>query len=115
LQDAIECTSYAQLLDVLRARKNELNISFETLDALSGLQNGYSAKLIGPSVTRRLGEVSLGCLLGALCLKLTVQPDPVALARIKHRLTPRKASFAHSRPAAEPAGALIVSVAAQAA
>jgi hypothetical protein len=43
---ATSATNYTQLLDAIRRRKDELNVSFEILDAVSGLQSGYSAKLL---------------------------------------------------------------------
>jgi hypothetical protein len=43
---SIAVTNYTQLLDAIRRRKDELNVSFEILDAVSGLQSGYSAKLL---------------------------------------------------------------------
>jgi hypothetical protein len=43
---AVECRSYSELLNCIRRRKDELNVSFEILDAVSGLQSGYSAKLL---------------------------------------------------------------------
>jgi hypothetical protein len=45
LVHAVEWRSYSELLNCIRRRKDELNVSFEILDAVSGLQSGYSAKL----------------------------------------------------------------------
>jgi hypothetical protein len=91
---ATSVSNYTALLDCIRARKAELDISFEVLDAVSGLQSGYSAKLLAPHPARRLGEVSLACLLGALGLRLIVEPDPVALALVRDRLVQRQVSVA---------------------
>jgi hypothetical protein len=102
---ATECTSYAELLDVLRRRKDELNISFETLDATAGLQSNYASKILGPHPSRRLGEISLGCILGTLGLKLIVAPDPKALAKVRDRLVPRHPGATnHAGASTEPAG-----------
>jgi hypothetical protein len=68
----------------------ELNITFETLDCVGGLSPRYAQKLLGSTPTKRLGEVSLGCVLGALGLRLIVVEDPEQLARVKDRLTPRE-------------------------
>jgi hypothetical protein len=46
LVHAVECRSYSELLNCIRRRNDELNVSFEILDAVSGLQSGYSAKLL---------------------------------------------------------------------
>jgi hypothetical protein len=89
---AVECRSYSELLNCIRRRKDELNVSFEILDAVSGLQSGYSAKLLSPRPVKRLGEVSLAALLGALGLRLVIEPDDAALAKVRRRLTPRQTS-----------------------
>jgi hypothetical protein len=105
---ATECKSYADLLDVLRQRKTELDISHDVLDEVSGLQRGYSSKLLGPVPSKFFGHVSLGCILGALGLKLTISPDPEQLAKIQRRLTPRHQSFATAlanKPPQKPRGA----------
>jgi hypothetical protein len=46
LVHAVECRSYSELLNCIRRRKDELNVSFEILDAVSGLESGYSTKLL---------------------------------------------------------------------
>jgi hypothetical protein len=102
---SIAVTNYTQLLDAIRRRKDELNVSFEILDAVSGLQSGYSAKLLSPRPVKRLGEVSLAALLGALGLRLVVRPDPDALSRVRSRLVPRQASPIHRVRARTPMGA----------
>lgn len=57
-----------------------------TIDEISGLQSGYSAKLLAPIPMRNLGRVSLGALLGALALKMIVVKDKEAQAKIEGRL-----------------------------
>jgi hypothetical protein len=81
--------SYDDLLMVARARMAALNITFEVLDSVSGVQLGYSAKLISGRTRRRFGNVSLAAVFGGLGLQLVVCEDPAALAQIQHRLTPR--------------------------
>lgn len=81
--------SYEDLVAVARSRMIALDITFETLDVTSGVQIGYSAKLLAGRTRRRFGNVSLPAVLGALGLVLTVCEDPAALARVHDRLTPR--------------------------
>jgi hypothetical protein len=102
LVHAIDVCSYGDLLNVLRGRKAELGASFETIDVTSGLPAGYSQKLLGKTPVKRLGEISLGALLGCLGLKLVAVEDPVALARVERRLRARQLRHAvvHKRVAA---------------
>jgi hypothetical protein len=86
---ATSVTHYTALLDAVRRRKSELNLSFEMLDALSGVQSGYSAKLLGPTPSKRFGEVSLGAILGALAIKIVVTVDREQEARMVNRWQPR--------------------------
>jgi hypothetical protein len=91
---------YAALLDVARRRRAELNISYETLDALSGVQPGYSVKILGPNPSRCFGPVSLGCILSAMALRITIAVDRDAAERMAHRWTPRRFSVPISGAAA---------------
>lgn len=72
---------YGELIDALRARAEELNISRETLDAITGLQAGYCSKLLAPVPIRNLGPVSLGPVIQALGLAIRIIEDPEAEAR----------------------------------
>jgi len=79
-----------ELVAALRARRDELQVTFLTLDKVSGVQTGYSAKLLGPGRVKKLGAMSLGCLLGALGLRLIVEVDPEQFARVQSRLVKRQ-------------------------
>jgi hypothetical protein len=79
-----------ELLQALRDRRDELDISHETLDQISGLQSGYVSKPLAPKPIKNLGPVSLGPLLGALGVAITVVPDKEAIAAVKHRWQKRK-------------------------
>jgi hypothetical protein len=86
--------TYRQLVDALRARRLDLDLSFALLDELSGLHSGYSAKVLAAEESssvhpKFLGRVSLAAILGALGLRLRLEEDPAALERIKPRLVPR--------------------------
>jgi hypothetical protein len=81
---------YAELLAVVRARKDELNISNETLDAIAGLSPGTASKILGPVPTKRMGGLWLFLICGALGLGVALYQDPEALARVQSRLVPRQ-------------------------
>lgn len=75
-------TDYDSLIAALRARADELNVSRLAIDERAGLQSGYTAKLLAGEGGRGLGRLSLGCLLGALGVKLIMVDDPAAAATI---------------------------------
>jgi hypothetical protein len=86
--------SYEQMLEALRARVTELNVSGEAAEAYCGLPRGYFSKLIGAHPVRRLGMTSFEPVLAGLGLRLLVIEDPQATARLKSRVKPRNGSFA---------------------
>jgi len=85
----IAVRDYQQLLDALRFRQNQLNISRETIDEVAGLPQRYTSKLLAPFPIKGVGRISLGPLLGALGLKLLVVEDIEALDRVRSRLAQR--------------------------
>lgn len=82
--------SYSDLHAALRARADELKVARQTLDDVSGLQDGYVAKLLAPVPVRVIGRTSLGPLLGALGCMLILVEDDEMLARIGRKLIRRK-------------------------
>ena len=90
--------SYDELIRALRKRADELKITRETIDAVTGLQGGYSAKLLASVPIRMLGRVSFGPILQCLGIILIVAEDPTQLERISRQFEKR------SRPAAFYAG-----------
>jgi hypothetical protein len=85
--------SKAELLDVLRDRREELNLSFATLNELAGLGDGYAEKLLSPRPSKQLGPDSLWGVLVALALgiaQVIIVEDPEQAARISGRWKPRK-------------------------
>jgi len=85
-----EAREYHELVAIIRARTNELGTTMEVVDEVAGLPTRYTSKVFAPMAIKILGKVSLGAILGALCVKLTVETDDEQLAKIRHRLTPRK-------------------------
>lgn len=74
-------------------RREALDISLLTLDSISGVQDGYSAKLLAPKPIRNFGPDSLAAILGALALRIVrieIADDPEAEARVSERWVPRK-------------------------
>jgi hypothetical protein len=82
-----EVRNLSELHRALRERSEALNLSRNGLDALAGLETGYSAKVLAQNPARCLGPVSLPALLGALGLKLLVVIDEQAMARLQYRLS----------------------------
>lgn len=93
LDFAQDAHDYAGLLEALRARLEQLDVSGATLDAVSGLADGYVHKLLGPSPTKKIGTVVLSDLLCAMGLKLIVAHDPEAFETVKGRLVKRNGKY----------------------
>ena len=94
---------YAGLVSALRERAEALNISNMTIDLTSGLQSGYTGKVLSLRPKRQLGRLSLGLMLSTLGLRLIVVEDKEQLRRVQSRLAPRKHNGKHRQPI-EPAG-----------
>lgn len=102
--------SMPELVNAIRARRDELNISHETIDNIAGLQSGYTSKLLGPIQLKGFSHMSLGAVLGALGIGLVVIEDPEQRAKVEGRWQKRKrpqrlapASIAASMPNEVPA------------
>jgi hypothetical protein len=77
-------TDYRSLVEVCRARADELAISRLEIDRLGGLPAGYAAKLIGKDGTplpKRMWPGSLEAMLGVLGLRILLIEDEAATAR----------------------------------
>lgn len=82
--------SMPELIAALCARRDELNISHETIDNIAGLQSGYTSKLLAPTPIKNLGPMSFAALLGALGVAVVVVPDPKAIQQVENRWQKRK-------------------------
>ncbi|MEY9291487.1 hypothetical protein ABH977_006520 [Bradyrhizobium ottawaense] len=85
--------SREELLQVVRDRRDELDLSHETLDAITGLQGGYVSKLLADPPVRGFGEMSLQAVLDALGLRIgfaVIMEDPEQSDRMRARWKPRK-------------------------
>lgn len=79
-----------EILDVMRAKRDRLNISHETIDNIAGVQPGYTSKILAPSPLRGVGYQSLGDLLGALAIGFVPVDDVEQQERVKGRWQKRK-------------------------
>jgi len=77
--------NYEALIAALAARAGDLSISHADLDLIAGLASGYSSKILGPSMTKHAGPLSLFTMLPALGLRLTLTVDDDALRRYAQR------------------------------
>jgi hypothetical protein len=104
------CTTRAELVAVLCERRDELDLTNAVLEAVSGISDGYAAKVLTLTPIRRLGPMSLEAILGALGLgicAITIGDDPQAIAQVAHRWErrrgrPRKQRRKNAQPAPEP-------------
>jgi hypothetical protein len=93
-----EFANYDEMIAALRARAAELNLSGETIDAVSGLASRYAQKLLGPHQVRRLGATSLGPFFGALAVRGVLVEDKAAVAKLRSRTTSRNGSYVRDAP-----------------
>ena len=78
-----ETQTHDGLVDLLRSRQESLQLSNEVLDHLALFTSGHSDKLLGPSRSRGLSQISLDSLLASLALKLIIVEDEAAAARMR--------------------------------
>jgi hypothetical protein len=78
------------IVAALRARRDELNISHETIDAIALWADGYCSKLLAPEPMKGLGQLSLPSLLEALGCALVLVEDTAAVERMRKLWVPRK-------------------------
>jgi hypothetical protein len=76
---------YLDLVRILRSRVAEVNSTFENIDTLAGLSRSYTGKLLCDPPLKGMGIMSLFALLGALALRIKVEPDDEALAQLQAR------------------------------
>src|SRR5579863_4379400 len=76
-----EVMDYQSLLEVMRARADQLQLSRGSDDnaALAGLGDRYLSRLLAPNPTRKLGMKTMGAVLGLLQMKLIAVEDADAV------------------------------------
>jgi hypothetical protein len=65
------CESYSDLIRAIDERRRDLGIPLLELDEISGVQEGYSAKIM--CLQKTLGPLTFGLVMAALNLEITVQ------------------------------------------
>jgi hypothetical protein len=80
----------AHIVEAYRQRIRELNITYATVDAISGLPDGYTAKLMSPKPMKGLGEKAIEGLNGALGMAFVQAVDSEQVERVKGRWVRRK-------------------------
>jgi hypothetical protein len=86
-------TSKAEMVEAIRRRRDELAVTHETIDAISGMAGGYTSKLLAPEPIKNFGEMSLGSVLGALALGIAavvIFEDPEQVERVGDRWVKRR-------------------------
>jgi hypothetical protein len=81
---------YDALVEAVRDRVDEMGLTRHELDHQAGMQEGYSAKILGPKRGKVFGMKSLGDTLGAIGCKLLLVEDEAQTARIRARMKPRQ-------------------------
>jgi hypothetical protein len=74
---------YDDLVEIVRSRVVELNLSQERVNELRGFYGGYLQKVL--CGLKRLGGMSSAALLGALGLRMAIVVDPVMAEKMRHR------------------------------
>src|SRR5689334_17284842 len=85
-----EANDYDGLVRAIRSGVDFRQLSRETLDSISGLHGGYSAKLLTIPPMRGIGPASAGPLLQSAALKILVVEDPDALKVVENRYVKRR-------------------------
>ena len=87
-RDAMIC-SMPDLLSALRKRRDELGISLERLDDISGLPSGYAGELLSPTPIKNLGWMSFGLMLDSMGVALVLVENVEQAAKVRSRWIPR--------------------------
>ncbi|MDB5937581.1 MAG: hypothetical protein JWQ01_4925 [Massilia sp.] len=82
--------SMPELIQALRDRARELQLTHETIDNVAGLQSGYTGKLLAPKPIKNLGPMSFESILGALGVAVVVVEDPEQVARVSKQWVKRE-------------------------
>ena len=85
--DATSIRDHDQLVALVRRRQNELNLSCLAIDEVAGLADGHFSKLT--CGIKKFGPVSIFLVLEALGLRIRVEEDPEAIAKLAGRWQPR--------------------------
>ena len=90
LPDAPLIRSMEELLEALRARRDQLQLTYETIDHIAGWPSFYAAKLLAPEPIKNLGWQSLGLALDSTGVALVVVENVEQAAKVRSRWIPRE-------------------------
>src|SRR6516164_3857911 len=86
--------SYSGMLEAIRARVHELQVTGTALDHYSGLPIGYFSKIAGANPVRRIGLTSFQPIISGLGLTCQFIENKAATERLKKRVPVRNGSYA---------------------
>jgi hypothetical protein len=76
--------TYQDLVQVIRARRDELDVPHEIIDAIAGLTSGHTSKILCAPPMKHIGPVSWA-ILEVLGLRVVIEEDLQALSRAQRR------------------------------
>ena len=76
---------YDGLIAALRARIDEIGVSYDDLETLCGFTRGHLSKILGPVRVKNIGLQTLLILIGGLALRFRLEPDLEAAQAMAHR------------------------------
>jgi hypothetical protein len=79
-----------ELCRVIRARCAELQITYDTLDVVAVLPDGYASKLLCEYPVKHIGALTMWSILGTLGYRIGLVHDERLLARFREKLVVRK-------------------------
>jgi hypothetical protein len=82
-----------ELQVLMRARADELQISREQIDEIAGFTPGYASKVLAPRPIKKMGELSIRLLLGALAIDLIAVDNAKQRERVVSRRTERHSAL----------------------
>jgi hypothetical protein len=104
--NATAIRDHDELVALVRRRQNELKLSCLAVDEVAGLADGHFSKLT--CGMKKFGPVSVFLVLEALGLRIRIEEDPEAIAKLAPRWRPRNESYVltdnHWRRAGRPRG-----------
>jgi hypothetical protein len=94
---AVEIRDYNHLIDILQARREDLELSNEAAEEIAGFTTGHVTKILGPRRTKKFGQLTMPTLFEVLGVKLFLLEDKAAAARTIARRSPRQIQHVNSR------------------
>jgi hypothetical protein len=91
-----------ELVDYLRSRCDALRMSYETVDRLAGVADGFTGKLFARPPIKRMSSRTLEYYLAVLAIGLQPVEDPEQLERIKRRYDQRAERYSEAVALNEP-------------